>query len=98
MFEWHSTVNIFNLITKFMDVVYNKWRSKLIVASTDGENTMTGRHASIVPRLVACADNNVLRIWCTPHQINIVVKAAIEAIDNGVWAKQVYTFSIFLRA
>jgi hypothetical protein len=59
---------------------------------------MTGRHAGVVTRLVACADNNVLRIWCTPHQINIIVKAAIEAIDNGVWVKQVYTFSVFLRA
>jgi hypothetical protein len=98
MFERHSAMNIFNLIAKFMDVLYSKWRSKLIGVSTDGENTMTGRHAGVITRLVACADNNVLRIWCTPHQINIVVKAAVEAIDNGVWVKQVYTFSVFLRA
>jgi hypothetical protein len=98
MFERHSAMNIFNLIAKFMDALYNKWRSKLIGVSTDGENTMTGRHADVVTHLVACADNNVLRIWCTPHQINIVVKAAVEAIDNGVWVKQVYTFSVFLRA
>jgi hypothetical protein len=98
MFERHSAMNIFNLIAKFMDALYSKWRSKLIGVSTDGENTMTGRHAGVVTRLVACAANNMLRIWCTPHQINIVVKAAVEAIDNGVWVKQVYTFSVFLRA
>jgi hypothetical protein len=98
MFERHSAVNIFNLIAKFMDAMYSKWRSKLIGVSTDGENTMIGRHAGIVTRLIACADNNVLRIWCAPHQIDIVVKAAVKAIDNGVWVKQVYTFSIFLRA
>jgi hypothetical protein len=84
MFERHSAMNIFNLITKFMDAFYSKWRSKLIGVSTDGENTMTGHHAGVVTRLVACAANNMLRIWCTPHQINIVIKAAVEAIDNGV--------------
>ncbi len=112
MFERHSAVNIFNLITKFMDAMYIKWRSKLIGVSTDDENTMTGCHVGVstddentmtgchvgvVTRLIMCADNNVLRIWCAPHQTNIVVKAAVEAIDNGVWVKQVYTFSIFLR-
>jgi hypothetical protein len=98
MFERHSAMNIFNLITKFMDAMYSKWRSKLIGVSMDGKNTMTGRHAGVVTRLIACADNNVLRIWCAPHQIDIVVKAVVEAIDNGVWVKQVYTFSVFLRA
>ncbi|CAK9873717.1 unnamed protein product [Sphagnum jensenii] len=98
MFERHSDMNIFNLITKFMDALYSKWRSKMIGVLTDGENTMIGRHVGVVTRLVACADNNVLRIWCTSHQINTVVKAAVEAIDNGVWVKQVYTFSVFLRA
>jgi hypothetical protein len=98
MFERHSDVNIFNLIAKFMDVLYSKWRSKLTGVSTDGENTMIGRHVGVVIRLIACVDNNVLRIWCTPHQIDIVVKAVVEAIDNGVWIKQVYTFSVFLCA
>jgi hypothetical protein len=40
----------------------------------------------------------MLRIWCTSHQINIVVKAAVKAIDNSVSVKQVYMFSVFLRA
>jgi hypothetical protein len=97
MFERHSAMNIFNLIAKFMDALYSKWRSKLIGVLTDGENTMTCHHAGVITRLVACADNNVLRIWCTPHQINIVVKAVVEAIDNSVWVKQVYTFFVFLR-
>jgi hypothetical protein len=81
-----------------MDTMYNKWRSKLIGVWTNDQNTMTGRHAGVVTRLIACADNHVLRIWCAPHQIDIVVKAVVEAIDNGVWVKQVYTFSVFLRA
>jgi hypothetical protein len=88
MFDRHSAVNIFNLIVKFMDALYNKWRAKLIGVSTDGENTMTGRHAGVVTRLVDCADHDVLRIWCAPHQIDIVVKATAEGINNGDWVKQ----------
>jgi hypothetical protein len=98
MFERHSTVNIFNLITKFMDALYIKWRAKLIGVSTDGENTMTGHHASIVTHLVDYANNDVLRIWCASHQIDIMVKVTTEGIDNGVWVKQAYTFSVYLRA
>jgi hypothetical protein len=63
---------------------YIKWRAKLINMSTDGKNTMTSRHANIVSRLVDCADNDMLHIWCALHQIDIVVKAPAEGIDNGV--------------
>ncbi len=31
-----------------MDVLYSKWRAKLIGMSTDGENIMTGRHIGVV--------------------------------------------------
>ncbi|CAK9258550.1 unnamed protein product [Sphagnum jensenii] len=59
---------------------------------------MTGRHAGVVTRLVNCADHDVLRIWCAPHQIDIVVKATAEGINNGDWVKQAYSFSVYLRA
>jgi hypothetical protein len=97
MFERHSVVNIFNLIAKFTDTLYINWRAKLIGVSTNGENTTTGRHVGVVTHLVDCANNDVLRIWCAPHQIDIVVKATTEGIDNDVWVKQAYTFSIYLR-
>jgi Na+-transporting methylmalonyl-CoA/oxaloacetate decarboxylase beta subunit len=87
MFECHSVVNIFNLIAKFMDALYIKWHAKLIGVSMDGENTMMGRHTGVVTRLVDCTDNDVLCIWCTPHQIDIVVKTAAKGIDNDVWVK-----------
>jgi hypothetical protein len=98
MFERHSTVNIFNMIAKFMDALYIKWLTKLIDVSTDGENTMTSCHVGVVTHLVDCADNDVLRIWCTSHQIDIVVKVADEAIDNSIWVKHAYMFSVYLRA
>ncbi|OAE34135.1 hypothetical protein AXG93_2891s1620 [Marchantia polymorpha subsp. ruderalis] len=42
---------------------------------------MMGRHVGIVTSLVASGDNNMLQIWCA----RIVVKTAVETIDNDVW-------------
>jgi hypothetical protein len=91
-FERHSARNIFNLISKFMDALYAKWRDKLIGMSSDGEKTMTVCHSGVVTRIFAYTANDVLRIWCAPHQIDIVVKAAAEGIQKGIYVKQAYTF------
>lgn len=77
----------FKLIAKFMNALNNNWRCKLINVSTDGKSRMTGRHVGVVIHLLDCADNNVLQIWWTSHQIDNVVKTVAEAIDNGVWVK-----------
>jgi hypothetical protein len=97
MFERHTTLNIFNMISKFMDALYNKWHTKLIGMSTDNENTMTGRHAGVVTHIVACVKDKVLRMWCVPHQINIIVKASAENINGSSWVKFAYTFLVYLR-
>ncbi len=51
---------------------------KLISMSSDGERTMIGHLRGLVTLIVACAENNMLRIWCPPHQIDIVVKSTTE--------------------
>jgi hypothetical protein len=61
MFDRHTALNIFNMFVKFLDALYRKWRSKLIGMSSDGENTMTGRHAGLITRMIACAENPVLQ-------------------------------------
>ncbi len=67
MFDRHTTGNIFNMLVKFLDAMYDKWRAKLIGMSSDGKNTMTGRHTDLVIHMIACAENPVLRIWCALH-------------------------------
>jgi hypothetical protein len=67
MFDRHTADNIFNMLVKFLDALYGKWRAKLIGMSSDGENMMTGRHTGLVTRMIACAENPVLRIWCALH-------------------------------
>jgi hypothetical protein len=66
--------------------------------SSDGENTMTGRYAGLVTRMVACAENPVLRIWCPPHQIDLVVKSSSNGIAGGTWVAFAWSVSVFLRA
>jgi hypothetical protein len=73
LFDCHTTEILYNLLYKFLNALYPDWRVKLLNASLDGENMMIGRHAGLVTHIVWCAEFNVLRVWCAPHQINIIV-------------------------
>ncbi|RHY88241.1 hypothetical protein DYB26_011715 [Aphanomyces astaci] len=82
-FDRHTAENMFNMIVKLLDALFPKWRAKLIGVSSDGENTMTGRHRSLITRLVAAVEYNAMRVWCAPHQINIIAKESADRIDGG---------------
>jgi hypothetical protein len=96
--ERHAAMNLFNMLVKFLDALQQPWREKLIGTSSDGKNTMTGRHGGLVTRIVHCAENNLLRVWCVPHQIDIVVKSSADGINDGAYVKEVYSFSVHLRS
>ncbi len=96
MFDRHTAGNIFNMLVKFLDALYGKWRTKLIGMSSDDENTMTSRHTSFVTRMIDCAENPVLRIWCALHQIDLVVKSATEELAGDEWIMFAWSFLIFL--
>ncbi|CAK9278238.1 unnamed protein product [Sphagnum jensenii] len=67
VFDRHTAEILYNLLCKFLDALYPDWRIKLLNVSSDGENTMTGRHAGLVTRIARCAEFNVLHVWCAPH-------------------------------
>ncbi len=90
--------NIFNMLVKFLNALYDKWRAKLIDMSSDGENTMTSRHTDLITRMITCIENPVLRIWCALHQIDLVVKLAAEELAHDEWIMFAWLFSIFLHA
>ncbi|CAN5958381.1 unnamed protein product [Sphagnum jensenii] len=98
MFDRHTTTNTFNMLVKFFDMLYGKWRAKLIGMSSNDENMMIGRHTSLVICMIACANNPVLRIWCALHQIDQVVKSVAEELVDGRWIMFIWSFSIFLHA
>ena len=98
LYERHTAENLFNVLRTFLDALYPRWPDKLINVATDGENTMTGRHAGVVTRMARCASFDVLRVCCVPHQMDIVAKAAAEGLCKGAYMKDVYSFSVYLRA
>jgi hypothetical protein len=56
----HTAVNILALNVKILDVLFPMWHDKLILVSSDGENTMIGRHGGLVTLLEKEATNNIL--------------------------------------
>ncbi len=59
---------------------------------------MTRRHAGLITRIARCAEFNVLRVWCMPHQIDINVKSSAEGINGDASVKDVYSFFVHLRS
>jgi hypothetical protein len=86
-------MNMFNMLVKFLDALHQPWRATLIGTSSDGKNTMTRRHGGFVTRIVPRAENNVLRVWCVPHQIDIVVKSSADGINGGAYQGGLLVFS-----
>uniref|UniRef100_M4BZQ6 DUF659 domain-containing protein n=1 Tax=Hyaloperonospora arabidopsidis (strain Emoy2) TaxID=559515 RepID=M4BZQ6_HYAAE len=83
MLDHQKAEIIYNLFVKFNDALYPHWCVKLLNSSSDGKNTMTGRHSGVVTRNARCAEFNVLHVWCATHQIDIIVKSAAESINGG---------------
>uniref|UniRef100_M4BY05 Uncharacterized protein n=1 Tax=Hyaloperonospora arabidopsidis (strain Emoy2) TaxID=559515 RepID=M4BY05_HYAAE len=76
----HTLENIFHMLEKFLDALYEPWRAKLISMSADGVNTIKGHHRGLVTRMVETAENPVVHIWRLPHQMDPVVKLAAECL------------------
>ncbi len=97
-FERHTAQNYVKLIKILLNTVFPSWREKVVSISSDGENTMTGRHAGVVTLLENECSNPVLRIWCIPHQFDIVVKNATHGVLDEAFYKVAHAFSVHLRA
>jgi hypothetical protein len=94
----HTAVNILVLIVKILDVLFSMWRDKLISVSSDGENTMTGHHGGLVTLLEKEVTNNILHVWCAPHQMDIVIKKVMKAMMDGLFYTIAHAFPVHLRA
>ncbi|CAM6025211.1 unnamed protein product [Sphagnum balticum] len=94
----HTAVNILALIVKILDVLFPMWRDKLISVSSDGENTMTSRHGGFVTLLEKEATNNIMRVWCVLHQMDIVIKKVMKAMMDGLFYKIAHVFSVHMCA
>ncbi len=95
-YDPHTAENIAAMICHILDALYAYRRSKIIAFSTDGENTMIGRHASVVTRIDHESKTKLMRIWCAPHQIDLVVKDVNHSLDDGLFYKIAHDFSVHL--
>jgi hypothetical protein len=97
-FERHTAVNYVTLINTMLDSLCPNWKDKLISIASDGENTMTGRNGGVVTLIANQCTNPVLRVWCVPHQLDLVVKMATNGVNDGAFYKIAHAFSVHLRA
>ena len=63
-----------------------------------GESTMNRRRSGLFTRIALCAESKVLRLWCAPHQINIVVKLADRSINDITFIKEVLSLYVYLQS
>ncbi|KAH6565440.1 hypothetical protein BASA60_009940 [Batrachochytrium salamandrivorans] len=91
-------MNYVKLIKVLLDFLSPIWRDKVISISSDGENTMTGRHGGVVTFLEQECLNLVFRIWCVPLQLKIVVKNATHGMLDKSFYKTTHAFSVHLQA
>ncbi|CAK9212412.1 unnamed protein product [Sphagnum troendelagicum] len=96
-YDRHTTENIAALICCILDALYARWRSKIIAFSTNGENTMTRRHAGVVTRIDHESETKLMRIWCVLHQIDLIVKDVNHSLDDGLFYKIAHDFNVHMR-
>ena len=94
----HTANNIVALIVRVLDAVCPSWRTKLLNAGGDGENTMSGWRTGVLTQLDEMALHGILRTWCLPHQIDLVMKSGALIILDGDWIKCTWAFSVHLRS
>ncbi|KAI9920233.1 hypothetical protein PsorP6_015858 [Peronosclerospora sorghi] len=92
-FDRHTAENTVKLITTLLETVCAPWQDKIIAITTDGENTNTGWRNDVVARLNRMETHQLMRVWCSPHQGDIVIRAATNEMDNGAFYKTAHAFS-----
>jgi hypothetical protein len=96
-YDRHTAKNMCLMVCKLLDNLCVSWRSKLVSVSTDGENMMTGWIGGFVTLMAKEAVYEVLRVWCPPHQMDLVIQDATVQISDGLFAKTTHSVMVHLR-
>ncbi|KAI9921717.1 hypothetical protein PsorP6_000757 [Peronosclerospora sorghi] len=96
-FVRHTAENTVKLITTLLETVCAPWQDKIIAITMDGEKSNTGWRNGVVARLNRMATHQLMRVWCAPHQGDIVIRAATNEMDNGAFYKTAHAFSVHLQ-
>jgi hypothetical protein len=96
-YDRHSAVNICKMICKLFNQLCSFWRHKLLLVSTDGENTMTGWKGRFVTLMDKESANEVQRVWCPAHQMDLVIHDATVMISDDTFTKTTHSFTVHLH-
>lgn len=81
-FGRHTGEAMYDMIETIFDVLCPDWKSKIIACSTDGAANMTGHISGLVTRLSNVALSGFVRIWCSLHQIDLVMQKIFRKVDG----------------
>jgi hypothetical protein len=80
MRERHTGEYQYDLVVEALNVLAPNWRHQLIGVTTDGASAMTGCAQGTCTRLSNECHGNIFRIWCGAHQLDLVVKKALNEL------------------
>ena len=99
MFEQHTSENMSNLISNFLDIICSNWCAKLIGVSTDGASVMTGPVKGVATHIEKEATHKIYRVWCGLHQLDLVMKYAYKDLQfsDAEFNKIMHVLTGYLR-
>lgn len=97
MFEEKSAVNIFNVVKKVLGILCSDWPDKLLGMGSDGEPTMTGHLGGVLTLIQQQVPHKIYRIWCSLHQLDLVMRHAYMRLVNGEVLTIMNSFITHLR-
>lgn len=83
MFEWYIGLNIYLLITRFLDIVYPHWQQKLIGLTAGDASVMTGQFKGVITRVEKYVPHQVYRILGGLHWLDLVMKYGFNDLMDG---------------
>ena len=95
-YDCHTSLNIAAMIQCILDALLPNWQCKNIAFSAGGENTRTGCHSGVVTQIDKEANFNLMQIWCTPCQEDLLVKETSHSMHDGSFYKTLHNLSIHL--
>ena len=83
------------MIQSILDALLPNWQSKIIAFSTDGKNTMTGRHSGIVTQIDKEADFDLMRIGVPLIRLTSSSRRLLIQCMRGYFTR-LSTISVFI--
>ena len=65
---------MFELLSKFLNVLDENWKDKIIGATSDGAANMTGKNEGTVFYIQKVVKPGFFQFWCGLHQLDVVVQ------------------------